>query len=472
MRLSTMLTAAAVALFLVACGGHDDTGGLAALVRVDTEAAGPNCAAGGIKINGGLDDDSDGTLDVGEIGSQRYVCKGSGANPLAAVASEPAGVHCATGGKYVSIGLDGDASGALDAAEVTTVSYYCNGDAASNGGLGGPNGTNNLVSVTALAVNDAQCTYGGSRQDAGYDNNRNGALDPWEILATTTTCTGAPGLSIWTARETPRAWQSVASSSDGSKLIAAVTNGPLYLSADSGVSWTVREVARNWTGVASSADGTKLVAVEDNGQIHTSTDTGATWSAHDIGRRWVSVASSADGSMLVAAVSGGQIYTSIDSGATWTAHATVQPWVSVASSTDGTRLVAAVNGGKIYTSVDAGATWVAQATIQPWVAVASSADGSHLVAAINVGKLYTSADAGATWTARDSSRGWKAVASSADGSNLLAALASGAVYVSADAGVSWAPVGVSRTWTAVASSSDGHKVVGVVNGGQIYTAAQ
>jgi len=35
-----------------------------------------------------------------------------------------------------------------------------------------------------------------------------------------------------------------------------------------------------WTSVASSADGSKLVAVGD-GYIHTSTDSGATWSKRD-----------------------------------------------------------------------------------------------------------------------------------------------------------------------------------------------
>ena len=37
-----------------------------------------------------------------------------------------------------------------------------------------------------------------------------------------------------------------------------------------GVSWTARESSRNWTSVASSADGSKLVAVANNGQIYTS----------------------------------------------------------------------------------------------------------------------------------------------------------------------------------------------------------
>jgi hypothetical protein len=39
---------------------------------------------------------------------------------------------------------------------------------------------------------------------------------------------------------------------------------------DSGVTWTARENSRNWVSVASSADGSKLVAAEFGGQIYVS----------------------------------------------------------------------------------------------------------------------------------------------------------------------------------------------------------
>ena len=72
---------------------------------------------------------------------------------------------------------------------------------------------------------------------------------------------------------------------------------------------------RNWNGVASSADGTTLVACVWGGQIYTSTDSGATWTARDSSRNWSAVTSSADGSRMVASeygnnLVGGQIYTS------------------------------------------------------------------------------------------------------------------------------------------------------------------
>jgi ligand-binding sensor protein len=77
-----------------------------------------------------------------------------------------------------------------------------------------------------------------------------------------------------TAGEQSESGSSVASSADGTKLVAVVYGGQIYTSTDSGVTWTPQASNRNWFGVASSADGTKLVAVVDGGQIYTSTDSG------------------------------------------------------------------------------------------------------------------------------------------------------------------------------------------------------
>jgi len=120
----------------------------------------------------------------------------------------------------------------------------------------------------------------------------------------------------WTPRTGPgsRNWYSVASSSDGTKLVGVVRNGFIYTSNDSGVTWTQQNGAgtRTWYSVASSADGTKLVAVVFGGYIYTSNDSGVTWIQQNSSgsRNWSSVASSANGNKLVGAVSYGYIYTS------------------------------------------------------------------------------------------------------------------------------------------------------------------
>ena len=287
---------------------------------------------------------------------------------------------------------------------------------------------------------------------------------------------GLIGVS-WTARENNRNWTSVASSADGSKLVAVVQNGQIYTSTDSGVTWTARAnfaIFGTWQSVASSADGSKLVAVVSGGQIYTSTDSGVTWITRDGNRTWQSVASAADGSKLVAVVGGvggGQIYTSTDSGVTWTArNSGSRRWWSVASSADGSKLVAVVLGGQIYTSTGSGVTWTARNSDRSWTSVASSADGSKLVAVVNGGQIYTSTDSGVTWTARESNRQWYSVASSADGSKLVAGDYSGQIYTSTDSGVTWTARDSNRNWQSVASSADGSKLVAVGYGGLIYTS--
>lgn len=75
-----------VALFpfdLSGCGTSESgTPALASLVRVDTEAPGPNCAAGGVAIRNGTDTDGNGVLSDTEA-STHYVCNGA---PMAAQA--------------------------------------------------------------------------------------------------------------------------------------------------------------------------------------------------------------------------------------------------------------------------------------------------------------------------------------------------------------------------------------------------
>jgi hypothetical protein len=316
-------------------------------------------------------------------------------------------------------------------------------------------------------------------------------------------------------------WTSVASSADGTKLVAVVKPDPvtggigyIYTSMDSGATWTQTGPQQYWQSVASSADGTKLVAVASLywdaisqyqsglGHIYTSMDSGATWTQTGTQQIWNSVASSSDGTKLVAVtnpessmLTTGHIYTSVDSGATWTqTGAPGNGWTSVASSSDGTKLVAVGFGytsntgqgdltntnGYVYISMDSGATWTQSGPQQAWNSVASSADGTKLVAVGfdigpdgigGFGYIYTSVDSGATWTQTGAKQYWQSVASSSDGTKLVAVAAYGNIYTSADSGATWTQTGSPEDWQSVASSSDGTKLVAVVNGGHIYTSS-
>jgi hypothetical protein len=290
----------------------------------------------------------------------------------------------------------------------------------------------------------------------------------------TGTCIPLAGV-VWTQRSASRPWKSVASSSDGTKLVAASEGDSgdyIYTSSDSGLTWIPRGTTpQDWYSVASSSDGTRLVAVEYIGNsIYASANSGLTWTqtGFQSQENWRSVASSADGTKLIAA-GPSSIYTSADSGATWTQSDSHHYWVSVASSSDGTKLVALDGDGYIYTSWDSGATWTQRGTQQIWRSVASSSDGTKLVAVAG-GYTYTSGDSGATWTQGTLQKNWYSVASSADGTRLVAVVIGGYIYTSWDSGATWTQRGSSQSWQSVASSADGTKLVAVGWNSYIYTS--
>lgn len=480
-----MLAADEVSSTQYAC--RDAAGASGSLVQMRSEPSGANCAAGGKAISVGADGNANGLLEASEISSTRYVCNSTdgGAvvdelNTLVSVVSEAAGANCVHGGSRVDKGLDSNANGVLDAGEVSATNYVCNSP---------PAATFPWVDVTGTAVQAQPNTGYIARNDAAQVvvtlpaspavgdvvRVKGAGLGGWTIAqnpgqAVDTKSLGGMAGASWTAHEPRRDWFSVASSADGSKLVAVAYGSQIYTSTDSGATWTPRESNRYWWSVASSADGSKLVAAEYGGRIYTSIDSGVSWTAHESDREWQAVASSADGSKLVALVYGGQIYTSIDSGANWTAHESNREWFAVTSSADGSSLVAVVWNGQIYISSDSGVTWTARESKRDWQKVASSADGSKLVAVVRHGQVYTSNDGGANWTARESNRYWAEVASSFDGSKLLASTYGGRIYTSIDSGLSWTPRESDRLWWSVASSADGSKLVALVSNGQIYTS--
>ena len=286
--------------------------------------------------------------------------------------------------------------------------------------------------------------------------------------------------TTWTPRELIHSeWRTIASSADGTKLVAG--NGYHgYTSSDSGATWIAPAGAPAgvWRSVASSADGTRLVAAVAFGiadPLYTSSDSGATWTARAPAGVWSAVASSADGSKLAAVIRGGRIYTSTDFGVTWnsTGPATSLLWTGIASSADGSKLVAININDGIYTSTDSGATWTSQASASGlyWTSVASSADGTKLSAAAYNGTLWTSTNGGINWTPRETYRNWMGITSSADGMKLAAIAGSGRIYNSTDGGINWTARETSRDWRAIASSADGNKLAAVDYASNIYTSA-
>ena len=340
--------------------------------------------------------------------------------------------------------------------------------------------------------------------------------------------------AVWLQTTLPPRWIAVASSADGTKLVAGMYDGNVWISDDSGGTWIERvisgedPVTKNTiiTGggcqdVASTADGTIVVAAYG---YWTSFDRGVTWIAPDFG--WwsdqdqeISVCASANGFgnpdypdkyqfVMADDLSGGcvRVYTPWQGAErhALTGHPTY--WREVASSADGA-LVAAASPEGMWISIDRSprdwkgsrhpdASWVQQDG-QGWSSVAVSADGTKLFASkvgeggsptpghIYAGILYYNSDTDwhITWNILSAGeRVWQALAISDDGSRIAAVEnsniynyywgGSGDIYLSSDSGASWAKsTAGTRNWFDIASSADGMKLVAVDRDAGIWVSS-
>jgi predicted outer membrane repeat protein len=305
----------------------------------------------------------------------------------------------------------------------------------------------------------------------------------------------AGGTASWSTRKHSSSWTAIASSADGTKLVAGEHNGNIWTSTDSGATWTSRASSQSWKSITSSTDGTKLAATTGN-HIWTSSDSGETWTEVTSAgsKTWKGIDSSADGTTVVAAASsstGEKIYISTNSGSTWAVagDSEAQKWTDVAVSADGTKMAAVHQtvtnyGGKIWLSTDSGATWVADNknaggyditfTYKTLARVSMSADGTKIAVAVNSDYIYVSTDSGGAWAAKASTQYWWGLAMSSDGTKMAAAVYNGKVWVSIDDGDTWNEESslTSGKFDDIALSDDGSMLAVVqADGGNIHTLA-
>jgi photosystem II stability/assembly factor-like uncharacterized protein len=268
-----------------------------------------------------------------------------------------------------------------------------------------------------------------------------------------------------------RNWNSIASSSDGIKLIASTNSEYLYTSTDSGVTWIQRASSRSWKSVTSSSDGNKLAAIAYNGSIWTSSDSGISWIEQTAAgtRTWNSIASNSDGTKL-AAVGDSNLYISEDSGITWSEKAPLvtSQWRHITMTSDGSKLFLSRPAAFPWFSGDGGLTWTERTGAPSNLSKpVYSSNGARLVAAFDASG-YTSTNNGISWTLLS---GVSLVHANmnVDGSQLVLA-GTGVIFRSIDSGMSWIedhPF-VQAAGGVTPISSDG-KIVAVASGGYIYT---
>lgn len=185
-------------------------------------------------------------------------------------------------------------------------------------------------------------------------------------------------------------------SPDGKNIVASDSaTDVLLISQDGGSTWrTNMPASLAWIKVVISGDGTKIVAAPRQGPLYMSFDGGNSWASNSLGAMfpdWGTISSSVDGARLLAAIggNGGALYTTTNFSGLWISNAVpLGVWTSSASSADGMTLLGA-NYPTIYCTTNGGVNWKTNSLPKSTYAVAMSADGSRWFAAGFPGGIYT-----------------------------------------------------------------------------------
>lgn len=96
---------------------------------------------------------------------------------------------CTAGGVRIDVGVDDNADSVLAADEIAETTFVCHGADGSPGNDGG----SALVRTRAIAAGDDDCPAGGTRVEAGLDDDGNGALADAEVDSAAVVCAGRDG---------------------------------------------------------------------------------------------------------------------------------------------------------------------------------------------------------------------------------------------------------------------------------------
>ena len=333
----------------------------------------------------------------------------------------------------------------------------------------------------------------------------------------------APGLSI----SSP--WSKVSIASSANYVLAAENSGNIYLSTDgAGATWMSKSgtsapanmptSAQAWQSLAISGDGTKLIAGTNSSIIYASTTSGQTWTnlggaSNTLGlpnaatSNWQSMTISQDGSTWLADVNGAQLYISTDGfGKLWGIKSNYNvlgtgTWNALTISQDGTTVLAGNTASNLYVSYDSGNTYNALSSngnlsgTKNWTGAAIS-QNNQIMAACAMGDYnYLSSNGGLTWSnqvnASISTNGlptgtssWQTLSMDSTGQYQIAGINPGYLFYTNNYGNNWSTLsgpslitGINNTnglptsssaWNTTKINSTGQYVLAGISGGALY----
>jgi hypothetical protein len=148
------------ALALAACGDDNDGTVVHDLVTTSNELPGANCPDGGVAISSGADTNGDGTLDASEVTKTSYICEiaygQGGIKVVAKTTAESAGANCAHGGTRIDVGVDDNGNNTLDDGEIDSTQYVCDHAPGTSPGGGDTATYGDVIITTDAELTNAQ----------------------------------------------------------------------------------------------------------------------------------------------------------------------------------------------------------------------------------------------------------------------------------------------------------------------------
>lgn len=449
--------------------------------------ASADCSGTAVQVRIGLDANRNQSLDADEVSYTELVCTGSGVQggQRVAVVDEPAGANCAAGGKRLLVGIDTSGDGQLQAAEVSSTAYVCNGEAGTGGAAGpagpagpsGPGGTGSLLSMSPEPAG-GNCPAGGTFVRSGPDTDGNGVLDAGEVAQSAYVCQGATGATGATGANGTSSLLAVTPEAAGGNCTHGGTQVRSGVDADGDGVLDAGEVAQTayvcnpppagltWVSTAASVE-----ADANTGYITTAmSEVAVTLPDNPAIGSVVRVSGLGVGGWRLAQRAGTSIGTDnlpagASWGATWRGHRANRLRTNVAMSANGRYVLTGEFMGLIEVSSDYGRTWTTpEGNSRRWRAFAMSRDGRIMLAgADDAGPVVMSSDHGATWSSVPGlpNEQWSQAAMSANGEIIILATSAMRLHRSGDGGASWTEVGPAsrHLWRGLAMSADGRHVI-------------
>lgn len=218
----------------------------------------------------------------------------------------------------------------------------------------------------------------------------------------------------WFSKCEPRDWISIDINEDGTIQVAAVFNGSIWYSIDSGNNWIeIPQSTNEWKSVYMTNNASIISLITDMDYVYyykynNNSIEYVSSKRIAIGAKLCKISIAKNTSSMQTVISNvGSIYITFDSGNTWSSNKTEENWIGISLSDDGSSQTAVVNNGGIYKlNSIASNSWSELIDSNTWLDIAMSSDGVNQIA-VQIDGITINEGIGSLWYSNDSGNTWK-----------------------------------------------------------------